>query len=286
MNTFKTMAGLTALTVAFLFAGRLLGGQAGMMMALVLAAMTNLIAYFFSDRIVLSMYGAGAVSEHEAPQLHRMVAELAAQAGIPKPDVYLIPSATPNAFATGRGPGHAAVAVTSGILEVLKPRELRGVLAHEIAHVVNRDVLLATIVATLVGALGVLADMARWSVMFGGPRRDDDERGGNGLAVIVLALVMPVVATLVQLFISRQREYAADDTGARLCRDPMALAVALERLEYGAARVPMQANPATAHMFIVNPLTADGIMSMLSTHPPTRDRVARLQALARDLAAA
>jgi heat shock protein HtpX len=284
MNTFKTMAGLTALTAAFLFAGKLLGGQGGMMIALILAGITNFVAYFFSDKIVLSMYGARKVSLEDAPQLHAMVDELARNAAIPKPAVYLIPSATPNAFATGRGPGHAAVAVTSGILEMLSPRELRGVLAHEIGHVVNRDVLISTVVATMVGALGMLADMARWSVFFGG-HRDDEERG-SGFAVILLAILMPMVAMVVQLFISRQREYAADETGAVLSNDPMALASALEKLEYGAARVPMQANPATAHMFIVNPLTAEGIASMLSTHPSTADRVARLQRFARERAVA
>jgi heat shock protein HtpX len=280
MSTFKTMAGLTALTMLFLVVGRALGGQAGMVMALIFAAITNFVAYFFSDRIVLSMYGARKLEHGEAQDLHNLVGELSQNAGIPAPEIYMIPSGTPNAFATGRGPGHASVAVTQGLLELLSPREVRAVLAHEIGHVVNRDVLISTVVATLVGALGVLADMARWSVFFGGHR--DNEEGGNPIALFVLALVMPLIGMLVQLFISRQREFGADETGAAISSDPLALASALEKLEYAAGRMPLQANPATAQMFIVNPLTAERIQSFFSTHPPTHERVARLNELAQE----
>lgn len=278
MNNLKTMMGLSALTLAFLFVGRALGGPNGMAIALVFAAVTNFVAYFFSDSIVLSMYGARPLDRSQAPQLANMLAELSAQAGIPVPKLYLIPSPVPNAFATGRGPGHAAVAVTQGLLSHLSDREVRGVLAHELGHVVNRDILLSTLVATLVGALGMMADMARWSLFMGGSRDDEDRGGGAG--VLLLALLMPLVAFLVQTFISRQREYAADRTGAELSGDPLALASALMRLEQASQMARMGANPATAHMFIVNPLTAERIGEMFSTHPSTRERVARLEAMA------
>lgn len=278
MNNFKTMVGLSALTLAFLFVGRALGGPSGMAVALVFAAVTNFVAYFFSDTIVLKMYGARPLEAHEAPELAETLSELSHTAGIPTPNLYLIPSPVPNAFATGRGPGHAAVAVTSGLLQHLSHREVRGVLAHELGHVVNRDILLSTLVATLVGALGMIADMARWS-LFMGSHRDDEESGG-GAGVLVLALLMPMVAFLVQTFISRQREYAADQAGAEISGDPRALASALVRLDQVSQVARMGANPATAHMFIVNPLTAERIGELFSTHPPTRERVARLEAMA------
>lgn len=279
MNTLKTMLGLSGLTLAFLWIGRAVGGQTGMMVALLFAAITNLVAYFYSDSIVLSMYGARPLDRADAPGLARTIDELAHAAGIPSPKLFLIPSPVPNAFATGRNPEHAAVAVTAGLLDTLSTRELRGVLAHELAHVVHRDILLSTVVATLVGALGMLADMARWSMFFGGGRRDDEEQG-SGFGVILLAILMPFMALLIQTFISRQREFAADETGAEISGDPRALASALMRLDEASARARLGASPATAHMFIVNPLTAESIGELLSTHPSTRERVARLEALA------
>lgn len=275
------MLGLTVLTVLFMWIGQAAGGTTGMLIALIFAAVMNFVAYFYSDRITLAMYGAKPVSPDEMPLIHRIVEELAETAGIPKPGVYRIPSMTPNAFATGRGPGHAAVAVTDGILSLLDERELRGVLAHELSHVLNRDVLVSTIVATLVGALGMLADMLRWGALFGSAR-DEDERG-SGLSGLVLALVLPLIAMLVQLFISRQREFGADQTGGALSHDPLALASALEKLDRAAVAAPMDANPATAHMFIVNPFTGRSLSSLLSTHPATEDRVARLVAQAREI---
>jgi heat shock protein HtpX len=281
MNTFKTMLGLTALTALFMWFGHWAGGQSGMLIALVIACVMNFVAYFFSDKIALAMYKAHEVSVEEAPALHGIVEELALRAGIPKPRVYRISSMTPNAFATGRGPGHAAIAVTDGIVGLLDERELRAVLAHELSHVLNRDVLVSTIVATLVGALGFLADMVRWGAIFG-TARDDDERG-VGLGGIVLALLLPFIAMLIQLFVSRQREFGADETGGQLSEDPLALASALEKLDRGAQARPMDANPATAHLFIVNPFTGQKLASLFSTHPPTEDRVARLVALAREM---
>lgn len=282
MSTLKTLIGLSFLTLLLMWIGRAVGGPQGMLIALVFAGVMNFVTYFFSDKITLAMYGAVPVSEEDAPQIHRIVEDLARSAGIPKPGVYRIPSMTPNAFATGRGPGHAAVAVTDGILGILDERELRGVLAHELSHVINRDVLVSTIVATLVGALGMLADMLRWSTFFGGGRRDDEERG-SGLGALVLAMVLPLVAGLVQLFISRQREFGADESGGKLSHDPLALASALEKLESGAQARPMDAYPATAHLFIVNPFTGRALASMFSTHPATADRVERLVAQAREM---
>jgi heat shock protein HtpX len=283
-HTLKTMFGLTLLTLGFLLIGKMAGGQAGMVIALMLAVATNFFAYFFSDRIVLAMYGARELAESEAPGLHRMVAELADNAGIPKPKVYAIDAAVPNAFATGRGPGHAAIAVTGGIVGTLSQRELRGVLAHEMGHIVNRDVLLSTLVATLVGALGFLAEMIRWSA-FLGHDRDREGEGGGGFAVLLLAIVMPIIALVVQMFISRQREYAADQTGARLSGDPLSLASALERIEAASRSGQIAANPATAHLFIVNPLSGGKPESdsFLSTHPSTANRVARLVETAREM---
>lgn len=283
MATFKTMLGLTVLTVLLMWFGNLAGGSTGMLVALILAAVMNSVAYFFSDRITLAMYGAQPVSRGEMPLIHEIVEDLARRAGIPKPGVYRIPSMTPNAFATGRGPGHAAVAVTDGILSVLDERELRGVLAHELSHVLNRDVLVSTVVATLVGALGMLGDVLRWGAIFGTRSRDEEDPGGGVVGALVLAIVVPMIAMLVQLFISRQREFGADHTGGELSHDPLALASALEKLERAARALPMEASPATAHMFIVNPFTGRSLASLLSTHPATEDRVARLVALAREI---
>ncbi len=289
MNQVKTLVLLTVLTLLFVWFGKLVGGQVGMVYALLFAGLMNFLAYFFSDRIVLAMYRAREVSEHEAPELHEMVARLALQAGIPKPRVYIIPTQTPNAFATGRNPNHAAVAVTEGILQILNRDELEGVLAHEIAHVKHRDTLIMTVAATIAGAIAVLADFARWFLWFGAFGRDDREGNANPLALvalIVMIIVLPIAAVLIQLAISRAREFLADEGGAYISGKPLALASALAKLERAVAFVPMeQANPATAHLFIVNPFgsgerVAGWFVSLFRTHPPTEERIARLQALA------
>ena len=277
-NQIKTVLLLGALTGLILFFGKLIGGTRGMQIALIIAAAMNFFSYWFSDKIVLRMYGAQEVSEAEAPQLYAMVADLARQADIPMPRVYIIPEESPNAFATGRNPEHAAVAVTQGILRLLNPTELKGVLAHEIGHVRNRDILIQSIAATLGGAIMVLADMVRWSAIFGGSR-DSEEGGSNALAGLLFAFLAPIAAMLIQMAISRSREYIADETGARLCHNPESLARALEKLAYGTQQIPMEANPATENMFIVSPLTGGGLLSLFSTHPPIEERIARLRAM-------
>lgn len=277
-NRIKTFLLLAGLTVFLVFIGKLLGGTRGMQIAFIIALAMNFFSYWFSDRIVLGMYGAQEVNEAEAPELHRMVEELSRAAGIPKPRVYLIPTDNPNAFATGRNPEHGAVAVTTGILRLLTPTELKGVLAHEIGHIRNRDILIQTVAATLAGAIMILADIARWTVFLGGGR--DEEEGGLGVVgLIVMAIVAPIAAMLIQMAISRSREYIADETGAYLTRNPESLASALEKLAYGVQVAPMEAKPATEPLFIVNPLTGGGLMSLFSTHPPIEDRVARLRAM-------
>ena len=283
-NTLKTFILLAALTVLFVVVGDAIGGRHGATLALILAAGMNFFAYWFSDKVALAMSGAQPVSEAEAPQLHALVAKLAAQAGIPKPRVYLIPSQTPNAFATGRNPSHAAVAVTSGIMEILSWDELEGVLAHEIAHIRNRDILISSIAAVLAGAIAYLANMAQWALFFGGFGHDDDDEGGNPLGfigVLVMIVLAPIAASLIQLAVSRSREYLADATGAKICRCPLSLARALEKLEAWNRQIPMNVNPAQAQMFIVNPLKGEGLMHLFSTHPPIRDRVARLVEMAK-----
>lgn len=277
LKTFALMGVLTVLLVGL--GGYLAPGSAGLF--LVLALVMNLGAYYFSDSLVLSMYRARELPRAEAPAVHTMVEELARRLGIPKPRVYLVPDPTPNAFATGRSPSHAAVAVTAGILEALSPRELRAVLAHELGHVVNRDTLVCTIAAALAGAITYMASSLRWMVFLGGSSRDRDEGGGGALGALLAALIAPFAATLVQLAISRSREFGADATGAALSNDPEALASALLRLEAGARQVPSRlAEPATASLFIVNPLRG-GLAGWFSTHPPTEERVARLRAMAR-----
>ncbi len=276
IKTFLLLAGLTVFLVAM---GKLIGGTRGMQIAFILALAMNFFSYWFSDKIVLRMYGAQEVGEGEAPELHRLVEELSRAADIPKPKVYIIPQDNPNAFATGRNPEHGAVAVTTGIMRLLTPTELRGVLAHEIGHIRNRDILIQTVAATIAGAIMILADMARWTAIFGGGH-DDEEGGALGIiGVIVLAVVAPFAAMLIQMAISRSREYIADETGAKLSHNPESLASALEKLAYGVQAAPMQANPATEPLFIVNPLTGGGVMSWFSTHPPIEERVARLRAM-------
>ncbi|MDI6852271.1 MAG: zinc metalloprotease HtpX [Deltaproteobacteria bacterium] len=279
-NKIKTFLLLAGLTVFLVFIGNLLGGRTGMYIAFIIALAMNFFSYWFSDKIVLRMYSAQEVSPGEAPDLHRMVEELSRAANIPKPKVYIIPNDNPNAFATGRNPEHGAVAVTTGILRLLTPTELKGVLAHEMGHIKNRDILIQTVAATLAGAIMIMADMAKWSLFLGGGR--DDEEGGGALGiigVIALAILAPLAAMLIQMAISRSREYIADETGAKLAQNPESLARALEKLAYGVQKAPMQANPATEPLFIVNPLAGGGVMSWFSTHPPIEERVARLRAM-------
>jgi heat shock protein HtpX len=277
-NTLKTTFLLALLTVLFVLVGKAIGGQSGMVFAFGLAVVMNVGSYWFSDKIVLRMYGAREVSEAEAPQLHGTVRRLAVAAGAPMPKVYVIPEESPNAFATGRNPAHAAVAVTEGILRILSPEELEGVLAHEMAHVTNRDILIQTVAATLAGAIMMLANMAKFAAIFGAGSRDDRE-GGGGLSMLAMAIIAPLGAMLVQMAVSRSREYLADETGARFCGKPEALARALEKISNWSRQVPMHASPATAHMFILSPLSGGGLMSLFSTHPPVEKRIERLLAL-------
>ena len=280
-NTLKTTALLAALTVLFVLIGGMVGGEQGMVVAFLFAGLMNFASYWWSDRIVLWMYGAQEVTEAQAPQFHALVRRLAQGAGLPMPRVFIIPTDTPNAFATGRNPQHAAVAATQGILRILTPDELEGVMAHELGHVLHRDILISSIAATLAGAIMILARMAQWAAFFGGGRSSEDDEGGAGgiLGLVALAVVAPLAAMLIQMAISRAREYLADAAGAKISRKPQALADALEKLERGATTLPMQANPATAHMFIVNPLRGSSVLRLFSTHPPVAERVARLRAM-------
>jgi heat shock protein HtpX len=275
MNGFKTFILLFSLSVLLLLVGQAIGGRSGMTIALILAGAMNLISYWFSDKIVLAMYGAKEVSETELPEVHRIVNNLCQISGQEKPKVYLMPSPSPNAFATGRDPKHSAVAVTAGIVKLLSKSELEGVISHELSHIKNRDILVATIAATIATAIFHLADMAKWAAIFGG-RRDDD-REGNPIVFIAMIIVAPIAAMLIQLAISRSREYLADETGARLCGNPMSLASALKKLAGGTERIPLDAQPATAHMFIINPFSGGGIFKLFSTHPPIEERIERLE---------
>ncbi|MCI0418346.1 MAG: zinc metalloprotease HtpX [Acidobacteria bacterium] len=279
LKTFILLAGLTALLMAI---GNAVGGRNGLMIALVFAGLMNFVGYWFSDKIALAMSGAQPVSESEAPDLYRMVRELCRRAELPMPRLYVIPSATPNAFATGRNPQHSAVAVTSGIMNILNRDELEGVVAHELAHIKNRDILISSVAAMIAGAISQLAHMAQWAMMFGGMGRDrdDEEGGGSLLGGLAMMIVGPIAAMLIQMAISRSREYQADATGAQICGRPLSLANALLKLESGNHRFPMHVNPAQAQMYIVNPLTAGGIAQLFSTHPPMAERVKRLQELA------
>ena len=275
VNTVKTTLLLGLLTGLFIAIGGLLGGRSGMWVAFVMALIMNFVSYWFSDKIVLAMYGARPLGEADAPIVHRIVRGLATKARIPMPRLYGIPSPQPNAFATGRSPQHAAVAVTEGILRIMNEEELEGVLAHELSHVLNRDVLISTVAATIAGAISMLAHAAQWGLMFGG--RDDEDRGANPIALIATIIFAPLAAMLIQLAVSRSREYEADASGARLTRRPLGLASALGKLQRAAEMVPMDANPATAHLFIVNPLSGRSLMRLFSTHPPVEDRIARLE---------
>ncbi|MBI3755528.1 MAG: zinc metalloprotease HtpX [Deltaproteobacteria bacterium] len=278
MNFLKTTMLLAALTAILVFAGDALGGRGGATTALVFAGIMNFGAYWFSDKIVLMMYGAKQVAEADAPELYSVTRDLAMKAGLPMPKVYIMENDTPNAFATGRNPSHAAVAATTGIMRLLSREELSGVMAHELAHIQNRDILISTISATIAGAISYLATMAQWAAMFGNSR--DDERGGNPIALIVMMIVAPLAAMIIQMAISRSREYGADEGGARITGNPLSLANALRKLERGNNAFPMAANQATAHMFIVNPLRGGGLLKLFSTHPPVEERIKRLEAMA------
>jgi len=280
VNHIKTVLLLGALAGLLIGIGGAIGGRTGAAFGLVMAAVMNFTAYWFSDKIALRMSGAKAVSEQQAPDLYAVVRKLCSRADLPVPALYVIPSAQPNAFATGRNPKHAAVAVTEGIVSALSPRELEGVIAHELGHVRNRDILIASIAATIAGAISWIAMMARWGAMFGG---DDDDEGGGLIPLLVASIVTPIAALVVQMAISRSREYLADRAGAELSQDPLALAEALKKIEVHAERSPMKVNPAAASMFIVNPLRAGfgkGIAKAFSTHPPTTERVRRLEEMA------
>jgi heat shock protein HtpX len=279
MNTTKTVVLMVGLTVLLVLIGGAFGGRQGMIIAFMFASVMNIFSYWFSDKIVLRMYKAQEVSEADAPVLYGVTRDLALKMNMPMPKVYIIPSDAPNAFATGRNPNHAAVAATQGILRLLTREELMGVMAHELGHVRNRDILIGTIAATIAGAISMLAHMAQWAMFFGGGRRDDDEGPGGLIGGILMIILAPIAAALIQMAISRSREYEADATGARICGNPLALASALKKLHAGTQRVPMDANPATAHMFIVNPLRGGTFVNLFSTHPPMEERIARLEAM-------
>lgn len=278
-NTFKTALLLGALTGLLLLIGGYFGGRNGVVIAFIFAVVMNFGSYWFSDKLVLRMYHAQEVSENEAPEIYAVVRNLALKASLPMPRVYIIPGDTPNAFATGRDENHAVVAVTEGILRILNREELEGVLAHELTHIKNKDMLVGSIAATLAGAIVMLANMAQWAAIFGGGRHDDGEEGGGTIGLIVMAILAPLAATIIQMAISQSREYLADAGGAKISGKPYSLASALEKLSRASAAIPMNANPSTAHMFIVNPLTGRSLMNLFSTHPPIEERIARLRSM-------
>lgn len=277
MNSIKTAFFMAALTVLFIVIGSMLGGQTGMVLAFMFAVMMNVGTYWFSDKLVLKAYRAQEIGPGDHPQLYGMVQNLARRANLPMPRVYVIPSAQPNAFATGRNPDHAAVAVTEGIMQMLDRDELAGVIGHELAHIKNRDILIGTIAATLAGAITMLANMAQWALIFGGFGGSDDDEGASPLAMLPMIIIAPIVAMLIQMAVSRSREYIADEEGARIAGNPRWLARALRKLEMGVQRVPADVNPATAHMFIANPLAGRRLATLFSTHPPMEKRIARLE---------
>lgn len=276
MNALRTAFLLTTLTLILVFVGQMVGGRSGAVVFFFLAVVMNFGAYWFSDKLVLRMYRAQPISPSDAPRLYSTVQELATSAGLPMPRVYLIPNDSPNAFATGRNPQHAVVAVTNGILNLLSEDELRGVLAHELAHIKNRDMLIGSIAATLAGAVSMLAFMARWGAIFGGFGGRDDDNGGI-IGLLAAMIVAPIAAMLIQMAVSRSREYGADAMGSQIAGSPNGLANALSKLESGAQRKPLKANPTSAHLFIVNPLRGKSIWNLLSTHPPMQERIRRLR---------
>jgi heat shock protein HtpX len=288
MNGLRTTILLALLTALVVWIGQMVGGPQGAVMALIFAGVMNFFSYWFSDKIVLKMYRAQEVSAADDPELYGIVQDLATRGGLPMPKVYIIPEDTPNAFATGRNPEHAAVAVTAGIRRILNKRELAGVLAHELTHVKNRDILVSSIAATLAGAITYLAHMAQWGMMFAGSRSRDDEGGGSNIfGLLFMMIVAPIAAMLIQMAVSRSREYMADTGGAKISGDPLALASALRKLHMGAQNIPLQVSDATAsstaHMFIVNPLSGSGLANLFSTHPAMEERIARLEAMAKDM---
>ncbi len=275
-NTFKTAFLLTALTLLLMFIGRFFGGQNGMFIALIFAAVMNFVSYFYSDKIALAMYRAQPVTREQLPRAYEIVERLTQKIGIPMPKIYVIPTESPNAFATGRNPSHASVAVTHGILSLLNDEEMEGVLAHELGHVRNRDILISSVAATVAGAITMLASMGRWAMIFGGFGGDREERRGGGLGALLMLIVAPIAASLIQLAVSRAREYQADATGAHFTGNPYALASALQKLDAYSRRLPMQATPSTAHLFIIQPLLGISFGNLFSTHPPIAKRIERL----------
>lgn len=283
MSTLKTTVLLAALTLLFIWIGNMIGGQQGMIIAFIFALVMNFVSFWFSDKIVLKMYRAQVLNEAEAPKIYEIVRNLRRAAGLPMPKIYIIPNDTPNAFATGRGPKHAVVAVTEGLLRLLNENEIEGVLAHELAHVKNRDILISTIVATIAGAIFMLSNMARFAAIFGGYGGRGGRDRGNALSLLFIAIVAPIAAMLIQFAISRSEEFKADASGAKISKNPLGLASALEKLSYASRKIPMQASPTTAHMFIVNPLSGSGITKLFSTHPPVEERVSRLRELSKTI---
>ncbi len=283
MHTLRVAFLMALLTVILVILGGFIGGQSGAITALIFAGVMNFFSYWFSDKMVLAMYRAKEVSEAEAPELYAMVRRLTQRAGLPMPRVYIVPNDMPNAFATGRDPQHAAVAVTQGILRILQPEELEGVIAHELGHVRNRDILISTIAATIAGAISYLAWMGQWSMLFGGFGGDDDDNPLGWIGALLAIILLPIAATMVQMAISRSREFAADEASAQITHNPVALASALRQLERAVQVRPTQVNPATSHLFIVNPLRGQSFATLFSTHPPTEERIARLEAMARGM---
>ena len=279
MNSLRTVALMAGLTALLVWAGNAFGGQSGMFIAFGFAMLMNFGSYWFSDKIVLRMYNAREATEREAPELYSMVRNLAQRAQLPMPKVYLIPGEQPNAFATGRNPEHAAVAATEGIMRMLSREELSGVMGHELAHIKNRDMLTGTIAATIAGAISMLANMAQWAMIFGGGRSSDDDDGGSPIAGLLMIILAPIAAMVIQMAISRSREYVADADGARIAGNPRYLSNALRKLHNASQQIPMHATPATAHMFIVSPLSGGGIVSLFSTHPPMEKRIEKLESM-------
>jgi len=282
-NQIRTTILLAVMTAFILRIGQLLGGRQGMIIALVVAAGMNFFSYWYSDKMVLKMYRAREVTPQQAPEIYEMVRTLTRNADLPMPKIYVIPQESPNAFATGRNPEHAVVAVTEGLIRIMDREEIMGVLAHELAHVKNRDILIGSVAATMAGAVMLLATMARWSAFFGGGSSDDDEGGLGAIGLIVMSIVAPMAAMLIQMAISRSREYLADATGSSFAGHSEGLASALEKLGTYSRRLPMEANPSTAHMFIVNPLSGNSLMKFFSTHPPLEERIARLRGVHKSL---
>lgn len=278
-NSIKTVLLLGALTGLLMFIGGLIGGRGGVYIAFIFALVMNFGSYWFSDKIVLRMYRAQEVSESAAPGLYSIVRNLALKANLPMPRVYIIPKETPNAFATGRNENHAVVAVTEGIMRILNKEELEGVIAHELSHIKNKDMLISSIAATIAGAISMLASMAQWAAIFGGGSSSDDDDHGGIIGLIAMAIIAPIAATVIQMTISRSREYLADSGAAGITKNPYGLAGALEKLERSSQIMPMDAQPATAHLFIVNPLSGKALMNLFSTHPPIAERVARLRSM-------